>query len=60
LYASIQLNITGHTASAAVGGTTVARAIRGVTLADQQGTWKLTSYGKGIRHCRLNKARRRG
>jgi hypothetical protein len=60
LYASIQLKITGHTASAALGGTTVARAIRNVTLADQQGIWKLTSYGKAVRHCQLNKARRRG
>jgi len=60
LYASIRLNITGHTASAALGGTTVARAIRNVTLADQQGIWKLTSYGQAVRQCRLNKARRRG
>jgi hypothetical protein len=59
LYASIQLNLKGHTASAAVGGTTVARAIRHVTLADQQGIWKLTSYGEAIRRCDLNKAARR-
>lgn len=59
LYANIQVNVKGDTASAAVGGTTVARAIRNVTLADQQGTWKLTSYGKAVRDCRLNKAPRR-
>ena len=60
LYASIQVNVKGHTASAVVGGTVVARAIRNVTLADQQSIWKLTSYGKAVRECHLNKARHRG
>jgi hypothetical protein len=59
LYASIQLNVTGKTATASVGGTVVARAIRNVTLAEQQGTWRLTSYGQAVRHCNLNKARHR-
>ena len=57
LYASIQLNMTGNTASASVSGTAVARAIRSVTLAEQQGTWKLTSYGQVVRRCRLSKPR---
>ena len=59
LYASIRLNVTGKTASATVGGTVVARAIRNVTLADQQGIWKLTSYGQAVNRCRLSKARHR-
>jgi hypothetical protein len=59
LYASIQLNVTGTTASASVGGTVVARAIRNVTLAEQQGIWKLTSYGQAVSRCRLAKARHR-
>ena len=59
LYASIQLNVTGKTASATVGGTVVARAIRNVTLADQQGIWKLTAYGQAVNRCRLSKPRHR-
>ena len=60
LYASIQVNVTGKTANADVSGTAVARAIRNVTLAEQQGsTWRLTSYGQAVRHCDLNKARHR-
>jgi hypothetical protein len=59
LYASIQLNVSGDKASADVSGTTVARAIRKVTLADERGTWKLTSYGQAVHRCRLNRPRRR-
>jgi len=59
LYASIHLNVTGKTATANVGGTVVARAIRSVTLAQQQGTWKLTSYGQAVSRCRLAKGRHR-
>jgi hypothetical protein len=59
LYASIQLNVTGKTASATGGGTVVARAIRNVTLTDQQGIWKLTSYGQAVNRCRLSKPRHR-
>lgn len=58
LYASIQLNVSGDKASADVSGTTVARAIRKVTLADERGTWKLTSYGQAVHRCRLNRPRR--
>ncbi|HET7052133.1 MAG TPA: hypothetical protein VFI54_27935 [Solirubrobacteraceae bacterium] len=59
LYASIQLNVTGDTASADVSGTTVARAIRKVTLSNEQGNWKLTSYGHAVRGCHLAKPRHR-
>jgi hypothetical protein len=59
LYASIDLNVTGDTATAAVSGTTVARAIRHVTLAHEHGTWKLTSYGEAVHGCRLTKGRHR-
>ena len=59
LYASIQLNVTGETASASVSGTAVARAIRKVTLSNEQGNWKLTSYGHAVHGCRLAKPRHR-
>ena len=59
LYASIQVNVAGDTGSANVSGTTVARAIRNVTLANEQGNWKLTSYGQAVHQCRLSKPRRR-
>ena len=59
LYASIELNVTGDTASADVSGTSVARAIRRVTLANEQGQWKLTSYGQAVHKCRLSKPRHR-
>jgi len=55
LYASIQVNVAGDKASADVSGTAVARAIRRVTLADELGNWKLTSYGQAVHHCRLTK-----
>jgi hypothetical protein len=58
LYASIQLNVTGDTASADVSGTTVARAIRKVTLSKERGNWKLTSYGQAVHRCRLAKSHR--
>jgi hypothetical protein len=56
-YASIDLNVTGKTASGAVSGTAVARALRTVTLANESGTWKLTSYGQAVHGCRLTKSR---
>jgi hypothetical protein len=59
LYASIQINVTGDKASADVSGTSVARAIRQVTLANEQGKWKLTSYGQAVHQCRLSKPRHR-
>ena len=57
LYASIDLNVSGDKASAVVGGTVVARAIKKVTLANEAGTWKLTSYGQAVHRCRLTKRR---
>ncbi|MGZ4196270.1 MAG: hypothetical protein ACXVEW_06455 [Solirubrobacteraceae bacterium] len=57
LYASIEMNVTGDKASANVSGTAVARAIRKVTLAEQQGNWKLTSYGRAVQRCRPAKPR---
>ncbi|MGZ6690219.1 MAG: hypothetical protein ACXVHQ_22395 [Solirubrobacteraceae bacterium] len=59
LYASIQVNVAGDTGSANVSGTAVARAIRKVTLANESGNWKLTSYGQAVHQCRLSKPRRR-
>jgi hypothetical protein len=59
LYASIQINVNGDKGSANVSGTTVARAIRKVTLAQEAGNWKLTSYGRAMHGCRLSKVRRR-
>lgn len=57
LYASIQLNVNGNKATADVSGTAVARAITRVTLAEQRGVWKLTSYGQAVHRCRLTKRR---
>jgi hypothetical protein len=56
-YASIQLNVNGNSASAAVSGTEVARAIKKVTLANERGNWKLTDYGEAVRRCHLKKRR---
>ncbi len=58
LYASIQVNVAGDGGSANVSGTAVARAIRKVTLANERGNWKLTSYGQAVHRCRLSKPRR--
>lgn len=58
LYASINLNVNGDKASAVVGGTVVARAIKKVTLANEASGWKLTSYGQAVHRCRLTKKRR--
>ena len=51
------LNTNGNTATAVVGGTSVARAIRRVTLAEKQGVWYLTSYGRAVQRCHLTKRR---
>ncbi len=56
-YSNIQVNTTGSKASATVSGTAVARAIRRVTLAEERGTWKLTSYGHAVDRCRLTNPR---
>jgi hypothetical protein len=52
-FATVQVIVDGSKAHANVSGTAVARAIRRVTLARQRGRWKLTSYGKALRACRL-------
>ena len=57
LYASIQINTNGDKATADVSGTAVARALRRVTLADKQGVWYLTSYGRAVQRCRLKNRR---
>jgi hypothetical protein len=59
LYASIQMNVSGDKASAGVSGTAVARAIKEVTLVNERGNWKLTSYGQAVHRCRLSKPRHR-
>ncbi len=52
LYATVDINIDGSTASAQVSGTPVANAVKHFTLADQRGHWKLTSYGQELTGCR--------
>ena len=51
LYATVEVNQTGSKADAVVSGTPVARAVKEVTLAKKNGTWKLTSYGRGLTGC---------
>lgn len=57
LFANVQVSIRGDTASAAVSGTPVARAVRHVTLAKEGRHWKLTSYGQGLTGCRRARGR---
>jgi hypothetical protein len=59
LYANLDVSVHGSRASAAVGGTPVARAVRRVSLTRQGGRWKLTSYGERLTRCRgVTKKRR--
>jgi hypothetical protein len=63
LYATIVVETHRHKADVTVAGTAVARAIKGVTLAKERRTWKLTSYGYALQRCpakehRLHAARR--
>jgi hypothetical protein len=51
LYATVEVNQNGPKADAVVSGTAVARAVKEVTLANESGTWKLTSYGRGLTGC---------
>jgi hypothetical protein len=51
-YSNVQVKTTDSKASATVSGTAVARAIRHVTLAEERGNWKLTSYGEAVDRCR--------
>jgi hypothetical protein len=51
LYANVRANIKGSTATAIVSGTRVASEVGAVTLANERGNWRLTSYGHGLRRC---------
>jgi hypothetical protein len=58
-YSNVGVTAAGSHANASVSGTAVARAIRHVTLVDERGGWKLTSYGHAVNSCRLMNPRRR-
>ncbi len=51
-YSNIQVTTSDSKATATVSGTAVARAIRHVTLSDERGNWKLTSYGQAVDRCK--------
>ncbi len=51
LYANVDVRVTHSHADATVSGTTVARAIKEVSLAKEGRQWVLTSYGKAITGC---------
>jgi hypothetical protein len=51
LYATVEVNQNGARGDATVSGTPVARAVKEVSLAKENGTWKLTSYGRGLTGC---------
>lgn len=51
-YSNVQVTTSGSQAKATVSGTAVARAIRHVTLAEERGNWKLTSYGQAVDRCK--------
>ncbi len=51
LYATVEVNQSGPKADAVVSGSPVAKAVREVTLTKESGTWKLTSYGRGLTGC---------
>lgn len=57
LFSSVAVDRHGSTATATVGGTPVAHAIRQVTLAREGRRWALTSYGAGLRSCHLKRRR---
>lgn len=59
LYATLQVSRRGSRAEATASGTAVAEAISHVTLADEDGHWKLTSFGSGLTGCRLGQVRHR-
>jgi hypothetical protein len=60
LYATVDLTVTGKRALASVAGNPVARAVQRVTLAKHGQLWKLTSYGVGLKGCKLREQRRAG
>jgi hypothetical protein len=59
LYSNVQVNADGSKANATVSKTAVARAVRHVTLSEERGNWKLTSYGQAVDRCQLTNSRRR-
>jgi hypothetical protein len=59
LYATVQVRMEGAKADSRLSGTPVARATREMTLANERGAWKLTSYGAAIRRCELRAERDR-
>jgi hypothetical protein len=52
LYANIEFGYLGKGGSAAVTGTAVAKTVKRVTLREVRGTWRLTSPGATLEHCR--------
>jgi hypothetical protein len=60
LYANVTLTMHGQNrADAVLSGTTVAKGIREVSLVEQRGVWRLTSYGRNIRRCTVRTERER-
>lgn len=53
LYANIDISVEGSKAKAAMGGTAVGKALKHVTLSDERGVWRLTSFGQAIETCHL-------
>jgi hypothetical protein len=51
LYATVDVKVKHSRAQAALSGTAVARAVKSVTLARENGHWLLTSYGSAITGC---------
>ncbi len=51
LYATVEVTLAHKQARAAVSGTTVAKALKEVTLAKETHGWVLTSYGQGLTRC---------
>jgi hypothetical protein len=58
-YSTVRVNAAGRKATATVSGTAVAKAIRHVTLAEERGNWRLTSFGKAVDRCQLMNPRLR-
>lgn len=59
LFANVQVTMDGPKAVAKLSGTRVARATRQVTMTNEHGIWKLTSYGQAIGRCLLSSDRDR-
>lgn len=58
-YATVDITTHGSTGSATVAGTAVARMVKRVTLAKEGRGWKLSSYGEGLKGCRVRASRHR-